>query len=68
MKEVKLLDCVQAVLHPSNTLILATIQEYGLKSEFTCNNCYHISLQFENDVFKKSVIVKPLSCKTYNLL
>ncbi len=31
MKEVKFLYRVQAVLHPFNTLILATILEYGLK-------------------------------------
>ena len=35
MKEVKLLGRVQAVLHLIIHLILATIQELGLKSELT---------------------------------
>ena len=57
MKEVKLLYRVQAVLHPFNTLILATVQEYVLKSELAFNYCFHISLQFDINVFMKSVIV-----------
>ena len=53
MKEVKLLYREQAVLHLYINLILATIQEYGLKSELTCNNGCHISLQFDIYVFEK---------------
>jgi len=57
MKEVKLLDPGQAVVPFYFIFILAKIQEHDLISELSCNNCSHISLQFENDVFTKSVIV-----------
>ena len=50
MKEIKLLDRVQAVSHSSINIILATIQEHGLKSELACNNGFHISLKFDIDV------------------
>ena len=36
MKEVKLLDRVQAVVPPSIIFILAAIQEHSLKSELAC--------------------------------
>jgi len=68
MKEVKRLDRVQAGVLLYIILILATIQEYGLKSELACNNCCYISLQSVINVFLKSVIVKPLLCRTYNFL
>ncbi len=63
MKEIKLLDRVQAVSHSSINIILATVREYGLKSELTCNTTQHISLQFNINEFMKSVIINPLSCK-----
>ena len=53
MKEVKLLDHVQAVIPPNNIIILATIQESGLKSELTSNIGCHISQQFDIYVFEK---------------
>ncbi len=68
MKEVKLLDRVQVVLTFYIIIILATIQENSLISVLACNNGFHISLQFDIDVFMKSVMLKPLSCITYNLL
>ena len=46
MNEKKILDRVQAVKYLYIILILAAIQEYSLKSEPTCNNHHHISLQF----------------------
>jgi len=46
MKEVKILDREQACLSFIPALILATIQENGLKSELAKNNCFHISQQF----------------------
>jgi len=57
MNEGRLLNRVQAVLQFYNHLILATIQEYGLKSEPAFNNYRHISLQFDISVLTKSVIV-----------
>ena len=57
MKEIKLLDCVQAVLHLYNSIILAAIQEPELKSELAFNNYTHISLKFDINVSTKSVIV-----------
>jgi hypothetical protein len=57
MKEVKLLDRVQAVVLLDYILILATIQEHVLKSGLTFNNCGHISLQNSLNVFTKNVIV-----------
>lgn len=68
MKEVILLNRVQAVLPFSIIHVLATIQEYSLKSEFTCNNYCQISLLFDINEFMKSVTIKPLSCITYNHL
>jgi len=57
MKEIKLLDRVQAVLHFFIINILATIQEYSLKKELAFNNYSNISPQFDLLVFTKSVIV-----------
>jgi len=68
MKEAKLLNRVQAEANPYSILLLATVQEYGLKTEFACNNYFHISLQLDITVFLKSLIVKLFWCKTYNLL
>ena len=45
MKEIKLLNRVQAVLHLYNSIILATVQESGLKSELAFNNYSHLSLK-----------------------
>jgi hypothetical protein len=50
MKEVKILDSVQAVFHFYIILILATVQEYSLKSELASNNCSHILFQFDVNV------------------
>ncbi len=57
MKEIKLLDRVQAVLLLHIIFILATIQEYALKIKPAFNNYSHISLKFDINVFEKSVIV-----------
>jgi hypothetical protein len=48
MKEVKLLDRVQAVILRSTHLILATIQELDLKSELTVTTIatFHCSATF----------------------
>jgi len=47
MKERKLLDHVQAVLPFYINLILATIQEYSLKSELVSNIYSNIFLKFD---------------------
>ncbi len=57
MKEVKLLDRVQAVLLLHIIFILATVQEYDLKSDLACNNYGHLSQQVDLNVSTKSVIV-----------
>ncbi len=57
MKEIKLLNRVQAVIPPSNIIILAAIRESGLKSELSFNNYSHLSLKFDINVSTKSVIV-----------
>ncbi len=56
MKEIKLLDRVQAVSHFYITNILATIQEGALKSEPASNYFCNLLLQLELNVFKKNVI------------
>ena len=48
MKEIKFLDRVQAVSHPSINIILATIRESGLKGELAFNNYSHLS--FKSDI------------------
>ncbi|MCK5095684.1 MAG: hypothetical protein KAR18_13205 [Spirochaetes bacterium] len=53
MKEVKLLNRVQAVLNLNINIILATILVSDLKSELTCNIGCHISKQFDIYVFGK---------------
>ena len=71
MKKVRLLDRVQAVLHFYIILILATIQESCLKRELAGNNCYHISLRSDTDVFEENVIVNPFHVEptsSYELL
>ena len=50
MKEIKFLNRVQAVMLPSNIIILAAIQEHGLKSELAFNNYSHLSLKFDINV------------------
>jgi hypothetical protein len=45
MKEVKLLNRVQAVSTLNLIFILAAIQEHVLESELAFNNCRHISFQ-----------------------
>lgn len=58
MKEVKLLDCVQAVIPPNNNLILATIQEHNLKNELDWNN-YYSALSVDNEGCVKFVMRYP---------
>ena len=53
MKEGKLLDRLQAVLHLYIYFILATIQEHNLKSELACNGCSLFKLQFDFNIFPK---------------
>ena len=60
MKEIKLLDRVQAVLHLYIISILAAIPEHALKSKLTNNNFCQISLIFGLNVFIKSVKVNLL--------
>jgi len=68
MKEVKLLDRVQAVLPFYINLILATIQEPNLISELTNNKYCHISLQFDLLVYTKNVKLLHLSHRFYCFL
>jgi hypothetical protein len=67
MKEIKLLDRVQADKLLFIKLILATIQESHLKSELTFHNFRHISLQRDFSRVK-SEIDRFLSCKSSNFL
>jgi hypothetical protein len=53
MKDVKHKSHVQAVSLLNIILILATVQESGLKSELTSNIGCHISQPFDIYVFKK---------------
>jgi len=60
MKEVRFPDRAQAVIHIYIILILATIQEYSLKSELAYNICC-IALPGENDGCVKFVMLYPFS-------
>jgi hypothetical protein len=63
MKEMKLLDRVQADTLVCIKRILATIQEFYLKSELPFHNFLHNSRQYEF-LNVESVIDRSLSCES----